>query len=71
VESKWKNYRIIVFPVESLHKKKPPITEGEIVRRGSRGRRRKQLLCDLTKKRRYWKLKEEALDVGSSLWKSQ
>jgi hypothetical protein len=27
-----------------------------------RGRRRKQLLDDLKEKRRYWKLKEEALD---------
>jgi hypothetical protein len=27
-----------------------------------RGRRRKQLLDDLEEKRRYWKLKEEALD---------
>jgi replicative superfamily II helicase len=32
----------------------------EITRR--RGRRRKQLLDDLKEKRRYWKLKEEALD---------
>jgi hypothetical protein len=29
---------------------------------GKRGRRRKQLLNDLTKTRGYWKLKEEALD---------
>jgi hypothetical protein len=29
---------------------------------GRRGRRRKQLLYDLKEKRRYWKLKEEALD---------
>jgi hypothetical protein len=29
---------------------------------GRRGRRRKQLLDDLKEKRRYWKLKEEALD---------
>jgi hypothetical protein len=27
-----------------------------------RGRRRKQLLDDLKEKRRYWTLKEEALD---------
>jgi hypothetical protein len=32
----------------------------EVMRR--RGRRRKQLLDDLKEKRRYWKLKEEALD---------
>ena len=29
---------------------------------GRRERRRKQLLDDLKEKRRYWKLKEEALD---------
>jgi hypothetical protein len=29
---------------------------------GRRGRRRKQLLDDLKEKRRYWKLKDEALD---------
>jgi hypothetical protein len=29
---------------------------------GRRGRRHKQLLDDLKEKRRYWKLKEEALD---------
>jgi hypothetical protein len=28
---------------------------------GRRGRRRKQLLADLKEKRRFWKLKEEAL----------
>jgi hypothetical protein len=33
---------------------------------GRRGRRRKQLLNDLTEKRKYWKLKEEALD--RTLW---
>jgi hypothetical protein len=33
---------------------------------GRRGRRRKQLLNDLKEDRRYWKLKEEALD--RSLW---
>jgi len=32
-----------------------------------RGRRRKQLLDDLEEKRRYWMLKEEALDRG--LWR--
>jgi hypothetical protein len=29
---------------------------------GRRGRRRKQLLDNLKEKRRYWKLKEKALD---------
>jgi hypothetical protein len=36
--------------------------EGRIEMTGRRERRRKQLLDDLTEKRRYWKLKEEALD---------
>jgi hypothetical protein len=31
-------------------------------------RRRKQLLADLKEKRRYWKLKEEALD--HTLWRT-
>jgi hypothetical protein len=34
-----------------------------------RGRRRKQLLDDLKEKRRYWKLKEEALD--RTLWRTR
>jgi hypothetical protein len=36
---------------------------------GRRGRRRKQLLDDLKGKRRYWKLKEEALD--RALWRTR
>jgi hypothetical protein len=36
--------------------------EGSIEMTGRRRRRRKQLLDDLTEKRRYWKLKEEAID---------
>jgi hypothetical protein len=36
--------------------------EGRTEMRGRRGRRRKQLLDDLKEERRYWKLKEEALD---------
>jgi uncharacterized membrane protein YgaE (UPF0421/DUF939 family) len=36
--------------------------ERRIEKTGRRGRRRKQLLDDLKEKRRYWKLKEEALD---------
>jgi hypothetical protein len=36
--------------------------EGRIEVTGRRGRRRQQLLDDLKEKRRYWKLKEEALD---------
>jgi hypothetical protein len=35
---------------------------------GRRGRRRKQLLDDLKEKRRYWKLKEEALD--HTVWRT-
>jgi hypothetical protein len=36
--------------------------EGSIEMTGRRGRRRKQLLDVLKERRRYWKLKEEALD---------
>jgi hypothetical protein len=36
--------------------------DGRIEMTGRRGGRRKQLLDDLKEKRRYWKLKEEALD---------
>jgi hypothetical protein len=36
--------------------------EGRIEVTGRRGRRGKQLLCDLQERRSYWKLKEEALD---------
>jgi hypothetical protein len=36
--------------------------EGRIEITGRRGRRRKRLLDDLKGKRKYWKLKEEALD---------
>jgi hypothetical protein len=41
---------------------------GRIEMTGRRGRRRKQLLNDLKEKRRYWKLKEEALD--RTLWRT-
>jgi hypothetical protein len=41
--------------------------EGRIEMTGRRGRRRKQLLDDLNGKRRYCKLKEEALD--RTLWR--
>jgi hypothetical protein len=43
--------------------------EGRIEMTGRGGRRRKQLLDDLKQKRRYWKLKEEALDC--TLWKTR
>jgi hypothetical protein len=43
--------------------------EGRIKMTGRRGRRRKQLLDDLKEKRRYCKLKEEALDVENSICK--
>jgi hypothetical protein len=36
--------------------------EGKTEMMGRRGTRCKQLLDDLKEKRRYWKLKEEALD---------
>jgi hypothetical protein len=42
--------------------------EGRIEITGKRGRRRKQLLDDLTEKRRYWKLKEDALD--RAVWRT-
>jgi len=38
------------------------VTEGKKKVRKRRGRRRKQLLDDVKENRRYWKLKEEALD---------
>jgi hypothetical protein len=43
--------------------------EGRIEMTGRRGRRRKQLLDDLEEKRRYCKLKEEALD--STVWRTR
>jgi hypothetical protein len=43
--------------------------EEKIEMEGRRGRRRKQLLDDLNEKRRYWKLKEEALD--HTLWRTR
>jgi hypothetical protein len=49
------------------------VLEGKIDGRtemaGRRGRRLKQLLDDLKEKRRYWKLKEEALD--RILWRTR
>jgi hypothetical protein len=43
--------------------------EGRIEMTGRRGRRRKQLLDDLKEKKRYRKLKEEALD--RTLWRTR
>jgi hypothetical protein len=43
--------------------------EGRIEMTGRRGRRRKQLLDDPKEKRRYWKLKDEALD--RTLWRTR
>jgi hypothetical protein len=43
--------------------------EGRIEMTGRRGRRRKQQLDDLEEKRRYCKLKEEALD--RTLWRTR
>jgi hypothetical protein len=42
--------------------------EGRIEVTERRGRKRKQLLDDLKEKRRYWKLKEKALD--RCLWRT-
>jgi hypothetical protein len=59
-----------------LHKIKRRKTNciGHILRRniemtGRRGRRRKRLLNDLKEKRRYWELKQEALD--RTLWRTR
>jgi hypothetical protein len=43
--------------------------EARIEMKGRRGRRRKQVVDDLKEKRRYWKLKEEALD--RTLWRTR
>jgi hypothetical protein len=43
--------------------------EGRIEMTGRRGIRRKQLVDDLKETRRYWKLKEKALD--RSQWRSR
>jgi hypothetical protein len=43
--------------------------EGRTEMTGRRGRRRKQLLDGLKEKKRYWKLKEEALD--RTLWRTR
>jgi hypothetical protein len=43
--------------------------EGRIEMTERRGTRRKQLLDDLKEKRKYWKLKEEALD--RTLWRTR
>jgi hypothetical protein len=49
------------------------VIEGKLERRiettGRRGRTRKQLLDDLKEQKRYWKLKEEALD--RTLWRTR
>jgi hypothetical protein len=48
------------------------VIEGKLEERtemtGRRGRRRKQLLDDLKEKKRYWKLKEEAID--RTVWRT-
>jgi hypothetical protein len=43
--------------------------EGRIEKTRRRGRRRKQLLDDVKEKKRYWKLKEEALD--RTVWRTR
>jgi hypothetical protein len=43
--------------------------QGRIEMTGRQGRRRKQLLDDVKEKRRYWILKEEALD--RTLWRTR
>jgi hypothetical protein len=48
------------------------VIEGKLEERiemtGRRGRRRKHTLDDLKEKRRFWKLKEDALD--STMWRT-
>jgi hypothetical protein len=43
--------------------------EGKTEVKGSRGRRRKQILYDLKAKRIYWKLEEEELDC--TVWRTR
>jgi len=45
------------------------IIEGKVACTRRRGRRHKQLLDDLREKRKYWNLKEEALNCAS--WKTR
>jgi hypothetical protein len=49
------------------------VIEGKLERMikkiGRQGRRRKQLLNDLKEKRRYWELKEQALD--RTMWRTR
>jgi hypothetical protein len=44
------------------------VTEEKLEVTGRRGRKSKQLLDDLKEKRRYWNLKEEAVD--HTLWRT-
>ena len=43
--------------------------EGRIEGKGRRGRGRKQILDDLKETRRYWKLKQDTLDIP--LWRTR
>jgi hypothetical protein len=45
------------------------VIEGKVEGTEKRGRRRKQLLDNLKKTRRYWKVKEEALD--RTVWRTR
>jgi hypothetical protein len=45
------------------------IIEGKVERTARRGRRLKQLLSDVKKKRRHWILKEEALN--RTVWRTR
>jgi len=60
-KSKWGNH--------TLHRNclLKHVIEGKIEWRGRRRRRRKQLVDETTERKRYWKLKEEALD--RAVWK--
>jgi len=43
------------------------VFEGKMERKGTAGRRHKQVLCDLTETRQYWTLKEENV-LWERLW---
>jgi hypothetical protein len=42
---------------------------GKDRRKGRRGRRRKQILDDFKETKRYWKMKQDALDIP--LWRTR
>jgi hypothetical protein len=73
VESKWKNYHIISFPLsknrDNIYARCFLWLKGEMEVTRRRGRRRKKLLTDLKDRRGYSHLKEKALD--RTLWRNR